>query len=263
VPAVPISSYLQAASALGSGLTAVKLRSNGLSSRYPLFFRYMAFWAVYTTLMLILSILVNPKSWVYFYAFVVGLPISWYFYVAVVFELFRLVLERHKGLYTVGRWAMYFGLAFSVAISALTFLAKIPPQKPQRSLFAMGLYMAIERGVDLSLAIFLILMLLLLNMYAVPLSRNVVLHTVIYSIFFLSGAMAMILRTVFGLPSLAATDVAAMVAPCLCVFAWFFLLTPEGEEARVKQPWFGAEQEERILAQLDSLNATLLKVARK
>jgi hypothetical protein len=120
-----------------------------------------------------------------------------------------------------------------------------------------------ERGLDFSLAIFLILMLLLLNMYTVPLSRNVVLHVVIYTVYFLSGAMGMILRTFFGLKFVAATDAASLAAPCGCVLAWLFLLTPEGEEARVKLPWFGAEQEERILHQLDALNATLLKVARK
>jgi hypothetical protein len=50
---------------------------------------------------------------------------------------------------------------------------------------------------------------------------------------------------------------------CICLLAWFFLLTRDGEEVRVKQPWIGAEQEGRILSQLDSMNAALLRTARK
>jgi hypothetical protein len=41
------------------------------------------------------------------------------------------------------------------------------------------------------------------------------------------------------------------------------VLNVKGEETPVKQPWFAPEQEERILAHLDALNATLLKVAKK
>jgi hypothetical protein len=47
------------------------------------------------------------------------------------------------------------------------------------------------------------------------------------------------------------------------VLAWFFLLSKDGEEVRIRQPWIGREQEERILSQLDSMNAALLKTARK
>ena len=54
-----------------------------------------------------------------------------------------------------------------------------------------------------------------------------------------------------------------MAMSSACALAWFFLLSRNGEEARVKLPWIGPEQEERILCQLDSLNATLLKAGRK
>jgi len=54
-----------------------------------------------------------------------------------------------------------------------------------------------------------------------------------------------------------------MAMSSACTFAWFFLLSRNGEETHVKQAWIGPRQEERILYQLDALNATLLKAGRK
>jgi energy-converting hydrogenase Eha subunit A len=158
---------------------------------------------------------------------------------------------------------MYLVSAVSVAVSAISMIQKTTPQMPQRSEWAIGLIIATERGLDFSLAIFLILMLFALNWYTVPLSRNVVAHSVIYTLFFLAGGMSMILRTLFGLKNLHAVDTGAMAATCACFLAWFFLLSAKGEETPVTQRWFAPEQEERILLHLDALNANLLKVTKK
>ena len=42
-------------------------------------------------------------------------------------------------------------------------------------------------------------MMFLLSWYTVPLSRNVVVHAVIYTVFFLSSELGLMLRSVFGL----------------------------------------------------------------
>ncbi len=143
----------------------------------------------------------DETSDTYFRFFVYTQPIIWFFYVAMVWELFGLVLARHKGFSTLGRWAMYLVSAVSVTVSAVSMIHKITPAMPQSSV-AVGLIVAIERGLDFSLAIFLILMLFVLSWYTVPLSRNVVAHAVIYTLFFLAGGMSMILRTLFGLKNL-------------------------------------------------------------
>ena len=165
---------LKVISALGSGLTVVKLYSTGLFSKYRIFFFYLVFRTIYVTG----SWFLNPTAKNYFYFFVAMQPIFWFFYIAMVWELFGLVLARHKGFSTLGRWAMYVVSAVSVFVSALSLIHKITPEMPQSSV-AVGLIVAIERGLDFSLAIFLILMLFVLSWYTVPLSRNVVAHAVI------------------------------------------------------------------------------------
>jgi hypothetical protein len=255
---VALVSYLSAISIVGTGLTALKLLKTGLYRRYPAFFAYLI---VHIPCFVALTFLSVNSNW-YFYIWVAIQPVAWFLYIRMVFELYRLILEKHKGLYTLGRWAMYAGIAISVTISALTLLPHINPQMPQKSRY-IAYFIACERGIDCSLVIFLFFMMFLLSWYAVPLCRNVVVHAVVYTAFFLSGALGLILRSVFGMKNANALNAGMTAMSCICVLAWFVLLSRDGEEVRVKQPWIGAEQEGRILSQLDSMNAALLGTARK
>ena len=251
-------SYLPYVSIVGTGLTALKLLKIGLYRKYPAFFAYLIIHIPCFVALTFLSL----DSYLYFYIWVAIQPVAWFLYIRMVFELYRLILERHKGFYTVGQWAMYVGIAISVTISVLTLLPHITPQMPQDSKF-VAYSQAGERGIDCSLVIFLLFMMFLLSWYAVPLCRNVVVHAVIYSVFFLSEALRLVLHSVFGLKNIDELNAGMTAMSCVCVLAWFFLLTRDGEEVRIKQPWIGAEQEGRILSQLDSMNAALLRTARK
>jgi hypothetical protein len=257
--------FLQVTSLLASGLTAIKLFRTGLHRRYRVFFWYFIFRVANG----VWPLFVGIKSSVYFYFWFFSEPLNLIFYVWVVLELCRLVLERHRGLYTLGRWAMYFGMAISVGLSILSLMAKIRRAPPQRSeikklsVSIINYLYATDRGVTFCLAIFLLLMVFLLSRYPVPLSKNVVLHATLYTVFFLSNTLSVILSSVFGLELFSAIDTGLMGVSCACALAWLFFLNPKGEEVRMTIPHFGPEHEERLLLQLDSLNTTLLKVGRK
>lgn len=250
--------FIQVASILGCLLTAGRLSVGGLAGKYRFFFGYLVFWAIYGSSLLFLDI----KSDWYEYVYVTGRPIAWIFYFGTVLELYRLVLIRHRGFYTIGRWAMYAGMAIATLVSALALLPKITPLMPQTTRI-LWYVSAGDRAVAFSLAIFLLLMLAFLNFYTVPLTRNIVVHTVLYTIFFLSSTLRMILWSVFGRRLATETDTVLTAAAFGCLMAWFFLLKPKGEESRLRQPWFGPEREERILHQLDAINASLLRVGRQ
>jgi hypothetical protein len=250
--------FFQAVSLLGSALTAIKLFRSGLYRRYRVFFWYFLFRVPNGIWPLVFPI----KSALYFWLYVITDPLNWIFYILVVRELVGLVLEKYKGLYTLGRWAMYFSLAVSVTLSILSLLPRFTPTTPQRSK-GIPLLLATDRGVTFSLAIFLVLMVFFVSRYPVSLGRNVVVHTVLYTTFFLSNTLSGLLKSVFGLRQYALADTALMGVAAACVFAWFFLLSPQGEEVQVNLPSYGPESEKRILLHLDALNRTLLKVSRK
>ena len=249
---------LQVLGLVGSVLTAYRLYEAGLHTRYRIFFLYFLFRIPNTAWALIIR---DTDSYTYFALWWATEPVVWLFCVAIVLELYRLILERHKGIYSLGRWVMFLGLATSAAVSVISLIPKLELAKSEQSK-TMFWYLATERGLALGLALFLLLMMGFLLLYTVPLSRNVVIYARIYTVFFFSRFLTFLLQSYFGVSVYEWTNVAAEAVTVACVFGWFFLLTPKGEEIHTSQPILGPEQEERLLLQLDALNATLLKSAK-
>jgi hypothetical protein len=258
MPTQALVLFFEWVSLLGAGLLSLKLFRSGLYRRYRFFFVYLVSLVPYGICLLVLDV----KSGLYQKFWTVTAPLFWLLYILVVFELCGLILEKHKGLYTLGRWAMYLGIAVAVTLSLLSLLPRITPATPQRSRI-MGYILATERGVDCSLAISILLILLFLSRYPVPLSRNVVVHSVVFSLFFLSNTLGALLRSVFGLHVSAEISLFMMGISSACVVAWLVLLNAKGEKVRVSIRHFGRRDEDRILLQLDSLNDTLLRASRQ
>src|ERR1035441_4203207 len=105
--------FFRVISILGSALTAFKLYQTGLHSRYRFFFAYMVFrvpcmsWGLF----------LKTSDDNYYWLFTRSEPVIMLFYVLIVLELYRLVLERYKGLYTLGRWAMGAAMAIALFVS--------------------------------------------------------------------------------------------------------------------------------------------------
>ena len=247
----------QILSLAGSVLTVAKLYRTGLYRKYRFFFWYFLFRLPNTAW----PLFIGSTTDLYFAFWVATEPITWIFHTAVVLELYRLVLAKHKGLYTLGRWAMLAGIGISIAISLISLIPRMTLAITQQSK-TMFWYLAMERGLMLGLAIFLLFMMGFLILYTVPISRNVKIHARTYSVFFGSNYLAFLLASLWGVHVFPWIGVAANAVSAACVFAWLFLLKPTGEEVRTSQPIIGAEQERRVLQQLDALNATLLKVSR-
>jgi len=241
-------------------LASIKLTYNGLYHRYKALFAYLVFRFFYTCALLF--VFRNTRSFSYLWFFLLTEPAIWIFYVLVVIELYSLVLERHRGLYTLGRWVLYGGLSLSLLISGLALLPELSGGKQQQSR-VLPYYVAIERGVDFSLLIFLLLILLWLTRYPVPLSRNVLVHSVAYTFLFLSNTAGLLVRVIFGFTLTGPVNTLFLGIGAVCILMWLIFLTPKGEDVRVNLPSLGPEHEKRILSHLDALNKTLLKVSRE
>src|SRR5947209_6084219 len=91
--------FLQLILLIGSALVALKLYWSGLYKRYPIFFSYFLFRVPNG----IWPLLLNVKSPEYFRVWICSEVVVLSFYILMVRELYRLVLEKYKGLYTLGR----------------------------------------------------------------------------------------------------------------------------------------------------------------
>ena len=249
-------SCLNAVLLLGSVLMVLKLYRTGLYRRYPVFFAFFIFRIPNNIWPLFLGV----TSPLYLQVWVLTEPIGLGFYVLMVMELYRLVLEKYKGLYSLGRWALYVSLAISVSISAISLLPRIKPSLAQPSK-VMFYVLATERGIDTALAIFIVLILCFFSLFPVKLSRNVRVHALVFSIFFLSHTFVALMRSLFGMHLVREVNIVLMGITAASMVAWLTLLRATGEETQSAPALYGTEEESRLLMHLDSLNAALLRAS--
>ena len=256
MPSAAITRVFLITTTLGCCLTLLRLFSTDLWRRYRVFAAFFVFLAADY----IWPVLLSQKSILYFYFWIITEPVTRIFCIFGVLELYRLMLERYKGLYSLGRWAMYSASAISVMVSVLMLLPRITPALTQQSRY-LGYAYAFNRGVDFSLTVFILLILLFLSRYPVTLSRNLVAHASLYSIYFLSSGTYAFVRRAVWKNSAPTLDTAFAGIVAACTIAWFFLLSPKGEEVKASRHRFSPEYEVRVLQKLDALNQVMLKSA--
>jgi hypothetical protein len=242
----------------GFVLTILRLFISGLYRRYPFFSAYL----VYCTIPVSMSLALDVRSYLYFYLWAFTEPLLWVFNVVVVLELYSLVLENYKGLYTLGRWALYASMAIAVVISTLTLIPQLGTPAFRNSRIYL-LYMVIERGVMCSLLIFLFLILILMRKYPIRLCRNVVVHCVVYCVFFLTNTFALFLHSLLGVRISMQLNAVMTGAMAFSVLLWLLLLSRKGETVMLQVSSLSEAQEDVILSKLSSLNATVLQGSRK
>ena len=238
-------------------LASIKLWRKGLALRYRGLLGFLLVIALDSTLILLLFKDFSSASYRLYWE--IFQPLTWIFSVWVVLELYSLILERHKGLATLGRWAQYAGFALSSVVSVLAILPRI---HSGRGNALVSYYYAIERGVDCGMLVFLLVILLWLTRYPVPLSRNVILHSVAYSVLFFSNSLGLFARAFLGTQLSQPVTVALNGIFVVCVLSWLLFLSPKGEEIRVTVPRFSPEHEQQVLNRLETLNASLLRISR-
>jgi hypothetical protein len=126
----------------------------------------------------------------------------------------------------------------------------------------MAYIVAIDQGITAGLAVFLVVLLFLLSRYPIRLPRNVVVHSFLFTAFFLSNSLTMLFRGVFGIKVIVPIDIGLTVIATACSLAWFWLLNPKGEEVTVHVAHPNSKREEHLLSQLNYLNQTLIKTGK-
>ena len=257
MPGSALVTSLKVLSAAGSLAAVIKLFWTGLFRRYRFFCAYLLFRIAYISLALV----VDFRSKLYLHIFLIAEPITWILFALTLAELYGVILEKYRGLHTLGRWAMYLATAVAVLVSILSLLPKIQPSTGSAGRL-LDYALAAERGIYLSLATFLIIILLFLTRYPVPLSRNAIVHAAVFSVYFISNTLIFLARSLFGVRFNETASSFLLGVSTLCIYAWLAFLSRGGEQTRVRLPILGAQHEERILRQLDAINATLLRISR-
>jgi hypothetical protein len=243
--------------ALTAGLI-IRLIHDGLHRIYVFFFTYLVVGVVQSLIVLP----VDPQSKLYDMVYFITQPVMWLLFILIVLELYSLVLKNHRGIASLGRWTLGAALGLSICVSLLTLSPDLNRATGPSALFVY--YTVIERGIQSSLVVFLLLISGFLLWYPIPLSRNVILHAIVYSTYFLCSAAALFMRNLLGLGYTRSVSTALLGIANGCLLVWIVFLNRAGEAKKVVvgHQW-KPEDEERLVEQLDAINSALLKTARK
>jgi hypothetical protein len=236
----------------GTAILSVRLFVSGLYRRYRVFFIYL----VFATLHVGLFAFLKQGGRAYQQVWVLTEPLDWLFYVSVVIEIYGLVLQDYKGLSTAGRWALIVAVAVALLASGISLTA--PSHYAQSHL--MTYYYVAERAVYFSLLVFLVSILGLLMQYPITLSRNIIVHSMVFSVYFVGNTVLYLLLSMRGAASIAVVTYALPAITLAAVGAWLVLLNPAGElrKLRLRPQWMPGREEE-LVSQLNNLNAALLR----
>jgi hypothetical protein len=246
----------------GTATLGVRLFAAGLHKRYRVFLVYL----IFTALRLGVVSWIRPSANIYEKIWVLTEPLEWLLYVLVVLEIYALVLQDYRGLATLGRWALISGVLIALLASGISLMA---PSLLTGQGRVIRFYYVAERGVYFSLVVFLLSILALLMQYPVTLCRNIVVHSMVFFVYFLTNTVLYLLLSMFGTKMLGehtfeviayALDFVTLTA----LGAWLVLLNPAGEfrKLRVRPRWMPGREEE-LVSQLNHLNAALLRVTHK
>jgi hypothetical protein len=250
----------------------LRLRRQGLHRTYRMFAAYVLFRTVREV-----ALAAAPPLWyglihhqhyerfgnnVYAYGYTFTQPIDWVLKVLVVLELYSLVFQNYKGLASMSRWAVIGGLTIAVLLSSLPLSAELSHSAQQQIIVRCDL--VVSRGLDASLVVFLLLISAFLAWFPVPLSRNIVVYSWVYAVYFIVGAIGNLVDNLGGERLWSVASVALVGKDLVCIGLWAWLLNRAGESKTVvvRHAWT-PQREEQLVAQLTAINASLTRSARR
>jgi hypothetical protein len=240
---------------------ATKFAVSGLWRRYKFFTTYVAVeCGLGLTGLLIRSSSRPDANKIYAWLYVLTEPITWILQFLALLEIYNLVLKPHRGIATLGRWALTAGLGISVILSGLTLGWNLELKGPP----LLEQYLVVARFVTGTLLVFVLLIIVFLVYFPVSLNRNTVLHCGVFAAYFFIKTVSLTVRNVMGVEYTSIENLTKATFVSLCFLVWIVFLNRRGETEIVKAGHgSNPDDEARLLRQLDAINDTLLSSSKK
>lgn len=233
---------------------ALKLWRSGLRATYPVLFVFLIFSSAALMVYESLPRGTNLYAKVYFAL----TPLHWMLYFGLAYEIYRRVLEEHRGIATAGRWVVTAGIGISALVTAATMLAELSA-RPQKYPILLAFHVT-ERAVVTALALLLIILSAFLLYFPVLLRRNSLLIVTGLTIFFLFKALLLLMRNILGPDTVMVVSAANQTLYLAITATWLFRLIPHSADAmsgpRATVP---KERAEEMLRRLGQMNEVLLR----
>ena len=240
--------------AIGAIVLLSKLYATGLIKVYRWFACNLCFGVVMSVLLMRL----RHGSNLYAVVWACTKPLEWMLYLAVILEIYSLVMSRYPGIASMMRWAVTAAAGVSFVLCVLSL--SLDFQNPNEKFPILRAAFAVQRTVSATMVISLLAPLFFMARFPVVLARNVVVHCTLFAGFVGVGAVGLFVRNRLGQEYNSVTNLAMSLASDVCLLGWILFLNPAGE--RVRQPVgprCSAETEQRLLEQLRGFNEVLIR----
>jgi hypothetical protein len=256
----------------GQVLLYLRMRHEGLHRVYRFFAAYLLFRALRAGALAALpplSRLLAGQSWIspfqtnlYGWVWLATEPVLWIFYILIVLEMYSLVFQNYKGIGSLSRWAVMAGLAIALLLAGLTLPADL--SNPDWRFPLLRYAFVANRGVVSGLVVFLLFATGFVVWFPVPLSRNTVVYTIVYTLYFLLLSVSTLARNVEGSAVAQWHNIVLGCSTLACLAAWGLFLDRRGERKTVSvgHKW-APLQEQHLIEQLAAINASLLRTVPK
>lgn len=245
--------FLQSAAASFALARLIYLR---LARTFPAILAYVIFTASLNFAYAVMERSTKPYFWTYV---VIG-PFEGVFSILVVRELITLMFGDYPGIRTVGRWAMYVGIAGS-GVATLVLTKYFWSAGATRRRWGIFYIQVEQRSVIFTLAVIIAAILFVLSKFPLRLDRSTFVSCISFSILFLSEAARLFIDATVRAVHNDLVDWSESVVIALCLGSWAFLVRPE--TAQAPRAVLTTPHEGRLLQQLDALNQMLTRAARR
>jgi hypothetical protein len=244
---------LDVAQALALLCLVVRLWWTELYRVYVFFFCYLLLGLLQSSVLAFVPL----RSPSYVYAWLAAESLIVCFYVLIVLETYAIVLRDLPGIASLSRLYIKASVGVAILVSVLLLaLEKVPAH-------AAAAFLVFERVIVSSLMVFVLLVMAFLAYYPVPLSRNVIVYSIGYAVYFLAKAAGLLITT-SSHQGYSGVSLFLVGTSTACLIFWIFALNRKGETKTVVvgHQWNSGD-EQQILSQLQAINDSLVRSARK
>ena len=248
-------------------LLAIRVWGLGLHRVYRVFCIFLVFDVLTSSLALWVQ-LQQPKGWDYRVVWLILTPIDWVLYIALVYVLLSALLAKFPGVLSFSRKVLHFSFLTGAVIGIVTARPEFLSYERTRHVQALARILAAvaiaDRVVSMTAFLALTATLIFILWFPVQMPRNLAVFCVGLVVFFAARTGMWIIYS-WG-PHINSAFVNTVVLFVLsgCLLYWLIVINKAGEQVptRIGHSWNAAEQQ-RLLAQLEAMNATLLRAARR
>ena len=240
---------------LSLAAVACRMAGTGLHRIYRGFFVYLLFCVLRSCLLRLPNLSQTAYGWTWLFT---GPPMLILFGYAT-FELSSIAFRDFCGLASFGRKTLWAGLAICLVASVATLVVDMSQSRGDFPLL-LAANLA-RRAVYSTLTLYLLLLVGFLLWFPVPVTRNLLLHTVLLFLFALTGTALLFVRNLLGPSVIPLVSFALLAGNTICLAGWLgFTRAGEYRPAGMRPHW-RPETERHMLDQLSALNASLARSA--